>query len=161
MTMADRIAVMRGGRIEQLGTPSELYEQPKTAFVAGFLGVSNLLYGSVSGETAVRLDGGAEVRVGRSALAGHSGEVAVGIRPEKIRLGGGEGNKLAGRVTEVAYVGVSTQYIVATPAGALTVYVQNAEPGSRRAAPGDPVDLSFNPDAAFVVSAAEKEEERE
>ncbi len=158
MTMADQIAVMRGGRIEQLGTPSELYEQPKTAFVAGFLGVSNLLYGTVSGDTSVRLDGGGEVKVGRAALAGHSGKVAVGIRPEKIRVGRGEGNELSGRVTEVAYVGVSTQYIVETPAGALTVYVQNAEPGSLRAAPGDPVELSFNPEAAFVVTATGEEE---
>ena len=159
MTMADRIAVMNRGRIEQLGTPSELYERPQTAFVAGFLGVSNLLYGAVAGEACVRLGCGDDVMVAPQALAGHSGQVAVGIRPEKIRLRAGEGNGLSGRVTEVAYVGVSTQYIVETRAGALTVYVQNAEPGSIRAAPGDPVELSFSPDAAFVVTGAREEEE--
>ena len=62
MTMADTIAVMNGGRIEQLGTPAELYEQPRTAFVAGFLGKSNLLDGTVSGDGVVRLLDGSEVR---------------------------------------------------------------------------------------------------
>jgi spermidine/putrescine transport system ATP-binding protein len=161
MTMADRIAVMSGGRIEQLGTPSELYERPETAFVAGFLGVSNLLYGAISGDTSVRLDGGSDVHVARETLAGHSGKVAVGIRPEKIRLGAGDGidNGLHGNVAEVAYVGVATQYIVETPAGALTVYVQNTEAGSLRAAPGDSVELCFSPECAFVVNAAREEEE--
>src|SRR6186997_3419503 len=63
MTMADTIAVMQGGRIEQLGTPSELYERPRTAFVAGFLGVSNLLRGTVAGPASVRLETGGEVTV--------------------------------------------------------------------------------------------------
>jgi spermidine/putrescine transport system ATP-binding protein len=161
MTMADRIAVMNGGRIEQLGTPSELYEKPESAFVAGFLGVSNLLHGVVSGATSVRLDGGSEITVSPEALVGRSDRVAVGIRPEKIRLGPGNGNSLAGRVAELAYVGVSTQYIVETPAGALTVYVQNAEPGMGTAAPGDAVELSFNPDCAFVVPTATSTEEED
>ena len=117
MTMADTIAVMQGGRIEQLGTPTELYERPSTAFVAGFLGVSNLLYGTVAGDCAVRLDRGGEVRVAREALAGRPARVAVGIRPEKIRVGRSETNAFSGRVRETAYVGVSTQYLVETPAG--------------------------------------------
>jgi spermidine/putrescine transport system ATP-binding protein len=161
MTMADTIAVMSGGRIEQLGTPSELYERPRTAFVAGFLGVSNLLYGTVAGETSVRLDAGGEVSVSREALAGRSGKVAVGVRPEKIRLGPADVNTFPGRVSEVAYVGVSTQYIVETAGGALTVYVQNAEPGAASIAPGGAVELSFKPDAAFVVDATEPATEEE
>ena len=68
MTMADRIAVMNQGRIEQIGPPAELYEQPNTAFVAGFLGVSNLLTGTVSGDDAVRLADGGEARVAAGAL---------------------------------------------------------------------------------------------
>src|SRR5437870_11092180 len=66
MTMADTIAVMNHGRVEQLGPPDELYERPRTAFVAGFLGVSNLLPGAVAGDGAVRLDGGGELRVARA-----------------------------------------------------------------------------------------------
>jgi spermidine/putrescine transport system ATP-binding protein len=161
MTMADTIAVMSGGRIEQLGTPSELYEQPKTAFVAGFLGVSNLLHGTVAGESAVRLERGGEVAVSRTALAGRTGKVAVGIRPEKIKLGPGAVNSFTGQVAEVAYVGVSTQYIVQTAAGALTVYVQNAEPGTGAIAPGSSVELSFSPECAFVVDVTRSKEEVE
>src|SRR5256714_4011872 len=97
MTMADRIAVMNGGRIEQLGTPSELYETPQTAFVAGFLGVSNLIRGTVAAADRVRLRDGPEVRVPPAALAGRSGEVGVGIRPEKIDLSGEHENRIDGR----------------------------------------------------------------
>ena len=151
MTMADTIAVMSGGRIEQLGTPDELYERPQTVFVAGFLGVSNLLPGTVS-DGVVRLDGGGEVRVRPEALAGRSGRVAVGVRPEKIRVGPGEANELQGRIAERAYIGVSTQYVVDTPHGSIQVYVQNAEPGLATGGEGDAVTLSFNPEAAFVVN---------
>lgn len=151
MTMADFIVVMNRGRIEQLGGPAELYERPRTAFVAGFLGVSNLLPGAVEGRDAVRLDGGTVLRVSPEALNGHSGQVAVGIRPEKLRIGGGEANSLAGEIVERAYVGVSTQYLVKTPVGELTVYVQGA--GSQ--APGERLELSFEPEETFVVSRPE------
>jgi spermidine/putrescine transport system ATP-binding protein len=160
MTMADRIAVMKDGRIEQLGTPDELYEHPQTAFVAGFLGVSNLLGGTVSSKDGVRVDG-LEVRVTPESLAGRTGRVAVGIRPEKIRLGAGGANRLEGNVRERAYIGVSTQYIVDTPAGEITVYVQNADPDSAPAAPGDRVELSWSPEATFVVDHEQAEGEEE
>jgi spermidine/putrescine transport system ATP-binding protein len=156
MTMADRIAVMNKGRIEQLGTPSELYETPQTAFVAGFLGISNLLPGMVSGDDSVRLDSGAELRVPADRLRGRSGRVAVGVRPEKIGLGESEANVLRGEVLDRSYVGVATQYVVETPAGAVTVYVQNALAGVAAHEPGTPVALSFNPEATFVVDAGEE-----
>jgi len=158
MTMADQIAVMRGGRIEQLGTPTELYETPSTAFVAGFLGVSNLIPGTVSGPDTVRLRSGPEVRVRADALAGRTGEVAVGIRPEKIELGQGQSNSLDGTVVEEAYVGVSTQYIVETGCGRLTVYRQNASPGLNGAAPGQRLTLSWSPESTFVVDSLEGSE---
>ena len=157
MTMADRIAVMNNGHVEQLGAPTELYETPQTAFVAGFLGVSNLVLGVVSGPDFVRLDGGPEVRVPRDALAGRAGAVAVGIRPEKIELGVDHPNRLEGTIVESAYVGVATQYIVETPCGRLTVYVQNAKPGSVAAHSGR-VALSWNPEATFVVDSMEEEQ---
>jgi spermidine/putrescine transport system ATP-binding protein len=155
MTMADRIAVMNHGRIEQLGTPTELYETPATAYVAGFLGVSNLISGTVSGTDTVRLRTGTEVRVPAAALAGRTGNVAVGIRPEKIELGNGQPNALAGRIVEQAYVGVATQYIVDTDVGRLTVYRQNASPGLNGAAPGERLTLSWSPDSTFVVDSME------
>ena len=155
MTMADRIAVMNHGRIEQLGTPSELYESPRTAFVAGFLGVSNLIPGDVTGPETVRLRGGPAVRVPRAAVDARSGGVAVGIRPEKIELGGQRENRLDGSIVESAYVGVATQYIVETACGRLTVYVQNANPGGTAALEGR-VMLSWSPEATFVVDSMEE-----
>ena len=158
MTMADQIAVMNRGRIEQLGTPTELYETPATAYVASFLGASNLIAGTVSGSDMVRLHGGPEVRVRPRALAGRTGEVAVGIRPEKIELGGRQENTLDGTIVEQAYVGVATQYIVDTECGQMTVYRQNASPGLNGAAPGQRLVLSWSPESTFVVESMEGSE---
>lgn len=155
MTMADRIVIMNYGHIEQLGTPGELYESPRTSFVAGFLGVSNLLAGTITGDGRVRLADGTEVQVPRETLAGRSGAVQIGVRPEKLRIGGGEVNTLAGTVSESAYIGVSTQYIVDTPAGAVTVYVQNDRPGAQGVPPGERLTLGWSPDCTFVVDAQE------
>src|SRR5438309_3780839 len=157
MTMADRIAVMNHGRIEQLGTPSELYETPNTAFVAGFLGVSNLIPGTVASEGTVQLRRGPLVHVSPEVIRGRSGDVAVGIRPEKIELGDGQQNVLSGRVVESAYVGVATQYIVETPCGRITVNVQNARAGSEAAPVGSALTLSWSPEATFVVDSTEEE----
>jgi spermidine/putrescine transport system ATP-binding protein len=159
MTMADSIAVMNRGRIEQLGAPDELYERPSTTFVAGFLGVSNLLHGSVNGEESVLLDGGGELRVPAAGLRGRSGRVAVGVRPEKIRLGADDANRLDGRVAERAYLGVATQYVVETPHGSIQVYVQNVDNGLQGAAPGESVTVSFNPDSVFVLEPSEEVEQ--
>jgi spermidine/putrescine transport system ATP-binding protein len=158
MTMADTIAVMNRGRIEQLGPPDELYERPSTAFVAGFLGISNLLPGTVAGPDRVRLERGGEVRVAREALEGRDGNVAVGIRPEKIRVGSEGDNWLDGAVFERAYVGVSTQYVVDTEAGRVTVYVQNADRAASAAAPGDRITLNWNADSTFVVDTSREED---
>src|SRR4029079_15648963 len=119
MTMADTIAVMNNGRIEQLGPPAELYERPATAFVAGFLGASNLLSGTVEGPDAIRLPDGTLVR---ASVVGRSGERAAGVRPEMITIGAGGGaNELHGTVAESPYIGVATQVVVRTAAG--TVHV--------------------------------------
>ena len=152
MTMADRIAIMNAGKIEQLGAPTDLYERPQTAFVASFLGISNLLPGTVLGPGRVRLEDGTEVRVPEAILNGRSGMVAVGVRPEKIRLGHGEENKLTGRLLETAYVGVATQYVLETRCGNVSVYVQNSEPGVAEQAPSQ---ISWSPDSTFVVDSTE------
>jgi spermidine/putrescine transport system ATP-binding protein len=155
MTMADRIAVMNKGRIEQLGTPNELYERPQTAFVAGFLGISNLLEGTVAGPDTVTLADGTTIRVRPGSLNGHSGPVAVGIRPEKIRPDDHDANTLPGVVKERAYIGVSTQYIVETKHGDVTVVVLNDRPGTVPFDPGNQLTLSWDPDATFVVDSME------
>jgi spermidine/putrescine transport system ATP-binding protein len=155
MTMADGIAIMNAGKIEQLGAPADLYERPQTAFVASFLGISNLLPGSVTASDSVRLDEGTEVRVPREALDGRTGRVAVGVRPEKIRIGHAEENRLTGRLLETAYVGVATQYVIETRAGNVSMYVQNSEPGVREQAPSE---ISWSPDSTFVVDSTEGSE---
>jgi spermidine/putrescine transport system ATP-binding protein len=149
MTMADTIAVMNRGRIEQLGPPQELYERPATAFVAGFLGASNLLPGTVEGSDGVRLEDGTLVR---ADVSGRTGSVSAGVRPEKITLGpGGGANELNGTVAETAYIGVATEVVVETPLGVVHVFAQNIDSGRDLPAPRSPVTLTWSLDATFVV----------
>jgi spermidine/putrescine transport system ATP-binding protein len=166
MTMSDRIAVMNKGRYEQLGDPESLYERPGTRFVAGFLGISNLLPGTVEGVDAayatVRLDNDTRVRAPSASVNGQ-GHVDVGVRPEKIRLRepseeppSGH-NQLEGIVRDASYMGVSTQYVVEAPGGVnLTVYEQNVERASRAElwSPGEAVRMTWAPDHSFVVRAS-------
>jgi spermidine/putrescine transport system ATP-binding protein len=154
MTMADRIAVMNEGHIEQLGPPTELYERPRTAFVAGFLGVSNLLPGTVEGPDAIRLADGTVVR---AQVDGRTGPVAAGVRPEKITIGEGGANSLEGTVRETAYIGVATQLVVDTRAGEIQVFAQNIDAGGRMPSPGSSVTLSWSPDSTFVVEQSKEE----
>jgi len=147
MTMADTIAVMNGGRIEQLGSPTDLYEAPRTAFVASFLGKSNLLDGVVEGGD-VRLGDGTLVR---ADTGGATGRVAIGVRPEKVSLGESGDNKLPGTVRETAYFGVATEILVDTPAGDITVFHQNAETGGLVPPVGTHVTITWAAASTFVV----------
>jgi spermidine/putrescine transport system ATP-binding protein len=164
MTMSNRIAVMNKGHYEQLADPETLYERPTTRFVAGFLGVSNLLVGRSDGgadsHALVRLADDTLIRVPRAAVTG-SGPVQVGVRPEKIRLRDpGEtvperANRLAGTVRDASYMGVSTQYQIEIADGArVTVYEQNVERATRSElwAPGEQVLLTWSPDHTFVIA---------
>ena len=151
--MADTIAVMNRGQIEQLGPPQELYERPATSFVAGFLGASNLLPGTVEGSDGVRLEDGTLVR---ADVSGRTGPVSVGVRPEKISIsstGGpaGGANELTGTVAETAYIGVATEVVVETPLGVVHVFAQNIDAGRDLPGPRSPVTLTWSPDATFVV----------
>ncbi len=166
MTMSNRIAVMRAGRIEQLGPPEELYERPKTDFVAGFLGVSNLLDGEVTERgdrlAAIRLPDGTTLRAPSASVNG-SRAVRVGVRPEKLHVlavgddavAADDGlNTLDGTILDASYIGVSTQYLVETATGQkLTVYAQNIETsGAAEAlADGQRVRLSWRPEHTFVI----------
>ena len=165
MTMSDRIAVMNRGKYEQLGDPESLYERPSTRFVAGFLGVSNLLPGTVDGAAGdyavVRLADDVRVRAPQALVSG-KGAVEVGVRPEKIRLHEAAAtlpsghNAITGTVVDASYLGVSTQYIVTAASGArVTVYEQNVERTSRGSLhqPGQAVQLSWSPDHTFVIDA--------
>jgi spermidine/putrescine transport system ATP-binding protein len=163
MTMADTIAVMNAGEIEQMGSPDELYENPRTTFVANFLGQSNLIAGTVKNRGAdvytVDMQGvDVSVPTQRSHVDGDKGW--VGIRPEKVLIGEvGEaldapGNTIPGGiVSDVSFVGVSTQYLVRMPWGQeLQVFEQNT--GRRRIfRQGDKVELSWRPEYAFLLDA--------
>jgi putative spermidine/putrescine transport system ATP-binding protein len=136
LTMSDRLAVFNNGRIEQIGAPAEIYERPTTAFVAGFVGVSNL----VDGATA-------------QAITGHAETFA--IRPEKIRIvepaaPAPDGLCTAlGRIRDVVYLGMHTRYLVELEAGGdLTVVAQNLESTSTDAlaAKGRAVRLVWSPE---------------
>jgi spermidine/putrescine transport system ATP-binding protein len=158
MTMADTIAVMNGGRIEQAGSATELYERPRTAFVANFLGISNLIDAKVTGDERVQTHDGADLHV--PACNGLTGDVRVGVRPEKITLVPGDEavnggrNVLRGKVIVSAFLGVSIQYVIQTAAGEeLNVFTQNtqgAEPDSLGV--GRDVQLTWHPEHTFVVA---------
>ena len=159
MTMADRIAVMHDGSIEQLGTPVELYERPSTVFVANFLGQSNLISGRVAGhngDSAIVRAGDTTLVVPSSgAMAGT--EVHIGVRPEKLVLQADAGgavepgrNAVGGTVTDVSFTGVSTQYLLETPWGQeLTVFAQNR--GEQPFAVGEKVRATWRPENTFVI----------
>jgi spermidine/putrescine transport system ATP-binding protein len=160
MTMADEIAVMHEGRIEQRGTATELYEHPATEFVARFLGTSNLIDARLrdrNGQSATyETHDGASVR----ATATRDGDVRIGVRPEKLTIADAppEGhNMLRGRIEVAAFLGVSLQYQVRTPGGdELTVIQQNSEGALGDAlGPGREVLLAWRPEHTFVVTKEE------
>lgn len=165
MTMADTIAVMNAGVIEQLGSPADLYDLPATTFVANFLGQSNLVRATITGQTdgnlVVDVHGGKViVPVARCRVT--EGDIWMGIRPEKVFLAPADTEHNDGSnvlrdavVTDVSYVGVSTQYLAKLPWGQeLTVFEQNT--GAREALKvGDSVDLQWQPSHTFVLDAAQ------
>jgi len=127
LTMSDRLAVMSSGRIEQIGSPAEVYEDPSTAYVADFLGVSNLM--SAHG------DGGGRVRLGDFELTAARGEfdargpIRVVVRPERVHLedhGTSGDNRIPGMVERVLYVGSTIQVLVHLAHGeTLQAWMQN------------------------------------
>ncbi|HSD80538.1 MAG TPA: ABC transporter ATP-binding protein [Solirubrobacteraceae bacterium] len=166
MSMADTIAVMNLGRIEQMGSATDLYERPRTEFVANFLGISNLLDGKVvrrDGDLAeFETSGGARLHVPADRLTGlNGGPLRAGVRPEKLHLAPAEDavtdrNVLRGHVTDASYLGVMTQYIVRAGGADLTVIAQNrGVSGLETLGPGREVVVSWEPPHTFVVSKEE------
>ena len=165
LTMSDRIAVLAGGRIEQVGAPQEIYSCPGTTYVAGFLGSANifeaeLLSVTASGAATCKALGGAVEATLETDL--RPGPAAIVIRPERIFVlrpdepaPDGYGNRIPGIVQDVVYLGANTQVLVSVPAEAptaLTVEVPNhSGPGSVELRPGDRVVCACAPEAVRVL----------
>ncbi|MEV5429478.1 ABC transporter ATP-binding protein [Streptomyces sp. NPDC052701] len=169
MTMADTVAVMNAGRVEQLGSPSDLYENPRTTFVANFLGTSNFIEAEVdsgSGDEIVLKAGGGKLVLPRarcSVPTTAGGRVLAGVRPEKISLTHADDaggipagrNRITGRIADSSFTGVSTQYVVDSPVCAdFEVYAQNID-RDPRLVPGAEVVLHWNPAHTFGLDAAQ------
>jgi len=164
LTMSDRIAVMSNGRVEQIGPPKEVYEEPATAYVADFLGVSNLMDANAEGATA----GGCRVRHGEFELVAGQGEedaqgaVKLCIRPERIELEPAEAtgpNLVPGMVERVVYVGSVLHVLVnLAPGDKIQVWLQN-EGDSVPFAQGAAVKVRFPPEALRVLPHGDVSEE--
>ena len=167
LTMSDRIAVMNGGDVEQVAAPRTVYEQPASAFVAGFIGTSNLLRlesCSRSGDLVV-----SELGDGMRLLApdpgGSAESVTITVRPEKIKLAAapeGEGSRVRGTIAENVYLGSMTQLIVELVTGdRLIVHQLNDESSAGPTAPGTEVVLSWAAEHSFVVGSERRRSRQE
>jgi spermidine/putrescine transport system ATP-binding protein len=175
MTMADTIAVMNAGRIEQMGSPADLYENPSTTFVANFLGRSNLIPGTIEGVhddvVTVRAHG-QRLTLRTARCHPSSGPVILGVRPEKLQMArtaeevpAGANALTGGTVVDTSIIGVYTQYLVRLASGEeLSVFEQNT--GREIQRPGTEVVVHWDPGQGFgleggqdIEAGAEVEEE--
>ena len=152
LTMSDSLAVMRDGIVEQAGTPREVYEEPKTTFVAEFLGTSNLMTASADGG-AVRLG---DVRLGVAGSPPASGDARLTIRPERIRIepAGTPGeNRVPATIERFVYLGSTTQVFLRLASGdVVQALVANAGDVEQHEV-GDPVTAYLAPDALRVLAS--------
>ncbi len=136
MDMADTVAVMNKGHIEQMGSPEKLYDRPKTVFVSKFLGQSNLFIGQVESQNEVAVSiqvAGTKISVPKARAEKHSGTIAIGVRPEKAffheeqpKLGSDHNVIGPGEIIDIRFTGVSNQYLIEIPkVGNVTVFAQN------------------------------------
>ena len=136
MDMADTVAVMNKGRIEQMGAPEALYDRPKTTFVSKFLGQSNLFVGNIvdSNASSIIIEvGGHKITAPKDRSEKHTGKVAIGVRPEKAtfhrekpKLGSDHVLVGPGEIIDIRFTGVSNQYLIDIPnVGQVTVFAQN------------------------------------
>jgi spermidine/putrescine transport system ATP-binding protein len=160
MTMSDRIAVMNGGVVEQLATPRELYERPASAFVAGFIGVSNLIELRVdrrdSGCLVMDLGGGEQILAADPGIG--AARATITVRPEWIKVGAQDANgrtsSVTGTVVDVVYLGSVTQLLVLLRTGEqLTVHRLNDEVGAPEPRPGEPITLRWAAEHSYVIGA--------
>jgi len=166
MVTSDRIAVMHEGRLEQIGTPEEIYEHPRTQFVAGFIGRTNGLTGVVAGDDCVECDGLTLRFAPNGSTFERGGMVSVSIRPQSIGIQPADGlgqptspaprrgagaNVVRGRVVRHVYLGEARDYLVALAGNALTLRVSTSATQAFKL--GEAVDLTIEADACRVIPA--------
>jgi spermidine/putrescine transport system ATP-binding protein len=166
LTMSDRLAVMNAGRVEQVGAPRDVYEDPETLFVADFLGVSNLMDATARGA----VDGRCQVEVGRFELEAGGGATDVAgpakivIRPERVELEPHEAsgpNRLPGMVERIVYVGSAVQVLVRVATGETLQALVTNTGQSLPYEQGTPVQLHLPVEALRVLLVVEQEEREE
>jgi spermidine/putrescine transport system ATP-binding protein len=164
LTMSDRIAVMSEGRILQLGSPSEIYERPRSRFVADFIGQTNFLDVDVIGVSrdfvTVELPGAGRLRASNPDGVAPAGRMTLAVRPEKISLlldlpngDATEWDHLTGQLVEIVYVGTFTHYLIRLPGGqVLTVHRQNRAVGEPEHHIGETLTVTFNPQSVALLT---------
>jgi spermidine/putrescine transport system ATP-binding protein len=157
LTMSDRIAVMNGGELQQVGNAEDVYERPANAFVAQFIGISNLLEATAERD-GVRLTSGSVIPARVPADVATGSAVRLSIRPEKLALGPIADGRVAveGTIVESVYMGTVTHYVVEIAPGARMIAVtQNTEDasGGTRPGVGSRVTLSWRPEHALVLAS--------
>ncbi|HLG74501.1 MAG TPA: ABC transporter ATP-binding protein [Chloroflexota bacterium] len=155
LSLSDVVAVMNAGRVEQVGTPAEVYEAPSSEFVADFIGSTNLLPGVVRGSPLgvvdVELDGGAVVSIPADAGLAAGARVKVLAKPEAVRLVPAPGGTLHGTLSAVAYLGAVTQFQVELASCSIEVLM----PAGEALAPaiGDAVGVALRPETLRVLAS--------
>ena len=159
LAMSDRIALLRNGRVVQVGTPDELYERPTELYTAEFLGESNIFHGVVRSGVFRDRDSGFTLNLSEAA----DGAVALVIRPEKVRVGESADalpdgcQPLSGTVQEVAYLGSERRLDIALSDGRRVVARVRNDGPDHRAAPGTPVAVAWRPDDVLVIATADSD----
>jgi iron(III) transport system ATP-binding protein len=149
LSVSDAIIVMEKGRIAQIGSPRELYEAPRSAFIAGFMGEANLLRGVLRGGV-VEIEGGVRIEVAHPGLP--DGPVEAAVRPEAVRIAkrNGDEGTLAGRIAKATYLGSHMEYTLETAAGELFAIAHDSKAPFRE---NDEVEVSFEPNGVAIVRA--------
>jgi spermidine/putrescine ABC transporter ATP-binding subunit len=149
LTLSDQVAVMRDGRIEQIGAPRAIYEKPSTEFVAGFLGASNFFDARVVAPGQVEIGGQVFAAPEASGT-----QARIAVRPERVALGTTGG--LPCTLRDVIFRGASVHFYLDSAVGPLIAYRQNADASDRAWQPGQQLTASWSPDSAVVVTPLEK-----
>lgn len=147
--MSDRIGIMNAGRLDQVGTPADIYDRPASRFVAGFIGEINLIDGTMAGGRFAAHDG-----TPMPSPAGPDGPATLALRPEKITLGPAGSGVVDGTITDASFLGDQVVYTVSAARGAVFLVKERNSGAGHLRAPASAVALGWPPDAAVPIGRA-------